>query len=320
MAYGALTLIWGLSFLVILKVIHAFGWVGAVTLRCLLAGTVLLAIATASRRKLRFTVRWWHLVAVGATTVAGQLVGLTFATPRIGTAMAAIFVGTIPLFSMLIGHVWGLERITTQGMFGLILGLSGIVLLVGFPAVPITTTFLIGCCGSLTASVSAALGSNYASRHLQGMGSWESTIGSFFAGGLLTLPLLMVVPVPSRPQPVDYLYLLILGGVMSALAYVLYFRLVADIGATRAISVEFVVTAVAVLVGAVVLHERLTVIQLLGASVIIVGCAVVLGVVPRTRRMSTRRPGPYVPVDSTMAQNPEALSHRATWLFASRRR
>jgi drug/metabolite transporter (DMT)-like permease len=181
--------------------------------------------------------------------------------------MAAIFVGTIPLFSMLIGLVWGLEQFTVMGGVGLALGIAGIVLLVGFPAVPVTTSFLVGCCGSLLGAVSAAFGSNYARRHLRMVGSWEVTAGSFLSGGLLTLPLLVLVPVPTVPRPVDYGYLLLLGGVMSALAYVLYFR--------------FVVTAIAVIIGSVLLHERLSVAQLAGAAVIVSGCSLVLGLVPR---------------------------------------
>jgi drug/metabolite transporter (DMT)-like permease len=107
--------------------------------------------------------------------------------------------------------------------------------------------------------------------------------GSFLFGGLLTLPLLLVVPVPTVPRAVDYGYLLLLGAVMSALAYVLFFRLVADLGATKAISVEFVVTAIAVLLGSLVLDERLSAVQLVGAVVIVGGCALVLGLVPRSR-------------------------------------
>ena len=93
----------------------------------------------------------------------------------------------------------------------------------------------------------------------------------------MTLPLLLVVPVPAMPGALDFLYLVIAGAGMSALTYVLYFGLVASIGATRAISVEFVVTVVAVLIGALALGEPLSVIQFVGGAVIIAGCALVLG-------------------------------------------
>ncbi|HVJ33770.1 MAG TPA: DMT family transporter [Terriglobia bacterium] len=284
-AYLFLAVVWGLSFLVLLRVVQAFGWVGAVTLRSLVAGTTLIVAAKLMRRRLHFTSGWWPLAVVGATTVAAQLIGLSFATPRIGTAMAAIFVAAIPLFSMLIGQAWGIEKITARGLTGLVLGTMGLLLLVGFPSVPVTGSFILGCVASLFASFAAAFGSNYASRHLQHTGAFEVTAGSFLFGGLMTLPLLLAVPVPAMPRLIDFGYLLVLACIMSALNYVLYFRLVASIGATRTISVEFVVTVVAVLVGAFHLHEDLSSMQILGAAVIISGCSLVLGLVPDWKRV-----------------------------------
>ena len=281
--YLFLAVAWGLSFLVLVKVVTAFGWVGAVTLRCLLASATLMGMARVLRRNFSFSLGWRPYAVVGATTVAGQLIGLSYGTPLIGTAMAAILVAAIPLFSMMISQLWGLERMTTPRLVGLLLGMGGIVLLVGFPAVPVTPSFLLGCAACLFASFSAAFGSNYASLHLRRAGSLEVAAGSFLAGGLMTLPLLLVVPIPAMPVPIDFLYLLILACIMSALTYVIYFRLVSVIGPTRAISVEFGVTIVAVLVGALLLKEPLTRIQICGAAIIVTGCMLVLGILPRRR-------------------------------------
>jgi drug/metabolite transporter (DMT)-like permease len=286
--YLGLSVMWGFSFLVLLKVVLAFGWIGAVAFRALVAATTLLGAAALTRRRLDFSAGWRPFAVVGATTVAIQLIGLSFATPRIGTAMAAICIASIPLFSMVIGAAWGNERITLQGAAGLLLGFGGIVMLVGFPAVPVTGSFLFGCGACLLASFSSAFGSNYASLRLRGVGSWEVTIGAFLSGGLMTLPLLFAIPVPGTPRPVDFLYLLIAGCVMSALSYALYFRLVATMGATRAISVEFLVTVIAVLIGAFGLGERLSAVQVAGAAVIVSGCALVLGLVPRVRSAPSR--------------------------------
>lgn len=217
---------------------------------------------------------------MGATTVAGNLIGLNVATPRIGTAMAAIFIATIPLFSMLIGLLWRIEHVDRFGRIGVALGFLGVVLLVGFPAVPVTSAFVVGCVVSLAGAVSAAFGSNYARKHLQQVGSWEQTIGAFLVGGLLVAPLLVVVPVPAAPTALDVGYLVALAAFCSALAYVLYFRLVAEVGATVAVSVEFLVTVIAVVVGATFLGERLSLVQVLGGAVIIVGCSLVLGLLP----------------------------------------
>lgn len=283
-AYLFLAMAWGLSFLVLVHAVEAFGWVGAVTFRCLIAGVTLLIVAAVIRRRLDFRAGWRKLAVVGATTVAGQLVGLSYGVPLIGTAMAAILVASIPLFGMIIAQAWGLERMNARNLTGLALGIAGIVLLVGFPAVPVTLDFLLGSAATLAACFCAAFGSNYTARYLRQTGAWEVTTAAFLSGGVMTLPLLLAVPVPGLPGPIDYLYLLILGAVMSALTYVTYFRLVTAIGPTRAISVEFAVTVVAVLVGALFLGERLSLVQVGGAVVIVAGCALVLGLVPRRFR------------------------------------
>jgi drug/metabolite transporter (DMT)-like permease len=283
LAYVVLTLIWGVSFVLVLRVVDAFGWVGAVSFRALTASAILLAMARATRRRLSFGA-WRPFAVVGATTVAGQLIGLSYATPRIGTAMAAIFVGSIPLFSMVIGRLWGGEHLTRTALVGLVIGFGGIVLLVGFPAEPVTITFILGCFASVFGAVCAAFGSNYAHRQLRTVGSWEQTIGAFFFGGIMTLPLLLLVPVPRSIVPVDVLFLVLLAAMCSSIAYVIYFALVAEVGATLAISVEFAVTVAAVFIGAVLLREPLTIAQLVGGAVIILGCSLVLGLLPVRRR------------------------------------
>lgn len=283
-SYLFLAVTWGLSFLVLAKVVAAFGWVGAVTFRCLLASATLVVVARATGRRFRFTLGWRPYAVVGATTVACQLVGLSYGIPLVGTAMAAIMIAAIPLFSMVISQVWGLERMTPRRLAGLLLGAGGIVLLVGFPAEPITPAFLVGCAACLFASFSAAYGSNYASLHLRTAGSIEVTAGAFLAGGIITLPLLLAVPPPALPGPADLGYMVVLACLMSALNYAIYFRLVSVIGPTRTISVEFAVTVVAVLVGAVLLKEPLTAVQIAGALVIVAGCMLVLGLFPGAAR------------------------------------
>ncbi len=278
--YMFLAITWGFSFVILLHVVESFGWAGAVAIRSLLAGAILLVAARLSGKILNFKFAWKHLIIVGATTVAGQLMFLSIATPLIGTAMAAIFVAAIPLFSMVISHVWGLETISKRGLIGIALGIVGIVMLVGFPEVPWTKVFLFGCISALLAAFFAAYGSNYVSRHMADIGSWEVTIGSFIAGGLITLPLMWFVPIPVAVTPAAIGWLLINAAVVSALNYVLYFRLVSQIGATKTISVEFLVTVVAVIVGTGLLGERLSFIQFAGAGTIVVGCILVLGLLP----------------------------------------
>ena len=278
-SYLFLALVWGSSFVVMDHNIHAFGWAGSVAFRSFLASGTLYLAARAMGRKLDFSCGAFPLFLVGLTTVSLQLGLLSYGLPAIGTAMSAILVATIPLFTMLIAALWGVERFRLGGLVGILLGAAGILLLVGFPAQPVTSGFLIGCAATLGSTLSAAFGSVYAGRRLSKVGSWEITIGAFFFGGLLSLPLIVFVPLPGVPRLVDVGTLLIAGVLMSAITYVIFYRLIASIGPTRAISVEFGVTGVAVTIGTLLLDEPLSLPQIAGGVVIAMGCALVLGVI-----------------------------------------
>lgn len=278
-SYLFLALVWGSSFVVMDHNIHAFGWAGSVAFRSFFAAGTLYLAARASGRKLDFSCGAFPLFMVGLATVALQLGLISYGLPRIGTAMSAILVATIPLFTMLIAAAWGVERFRLNGLVGIGLGAVGIVLLVGFPAQPVTPSFIIGCAATLGSTLSAAFGSVYAGRRLAKTGSWEITIGAFFFGGILSLPLIAFVPLPGVPGLLDVASLLVAGVLMSAITYVIFYRLIASIGPTRAISVEFGVTGVAVTIGTLLLDEPLTLPQVAGGAVIGIGCALVLGVI-----------------------------------------
>ena len=275
-AYVVLSLIWGLSFLFTLRVSNTTGMVGAVSFRALIACATVVLVAALSGRRLVLRGHGRAFLIVGATTVVGQLAPLSLATREIGTAMSAILVGTIPIFSLLLGHVGGHERITAGRAGGVLLSLAGLALLVGFPAVTLTPRFLGGCLLAVFGSFCAAFGSHYAVVRLRGLDPLSIAAGTFLAGGLLGLPLWLLEPIRAWPGTTDVLNLLVLGCVIGALAYVIYFWLLGAIGTTRAISVEFVVNVNGALIGVLFLGERLSLLQYVGAVTVLLGCAVVL--------------------------------------------
>jgi drug/metabolite transporter (DMT)-like permease len=85
------------------------------------------------------------------------------------------------------------------------------------------------------------------------------------------------------PTPASFGWLFLLAGTASSLAYILYFRLVTEIGATKALTTEFLVPVVAVFVGVVFLGESITITDLIGAACILLGSSLVLGLLPINR-------------------------------------
>jgi drug/metabolite transporter (DMT)-like permease len=148
--------------------------------------------------------------------------------------------------------------------------------LVGFPKGSTSKEYLLGILVAIIGCISAAYGSNYTKMKMTSVGAWEQVIGAFFFGGILTAPLLIFVPFQRTPTVGDWFNITALAVMCSSLCYAIYFKLVAEIGATRAISVEFLVTVVAVLIGALYLHESISLIQVLGGTLVIVGCILIL--------------------------------------------
>ena len=276
--YLATASIWGCTWFFILKVVLAFGG-GGIALRAILGSISLYIAAVISRRKLQFG-QLKSLVIVGATTVAAQLLGFNLATPMTGTAVTAILASTIPMFAMGIGHIFNIEHISKVGFVGLILGFVGSVLIIGFPGVEFSLKFFLGCLLCLVGAIGAAAGGIYTKSHLQAIGYWEQTIGSFFIGGLMMLPMFLINPPTHAPEPIDYVYLAVLSIISTGIGYIMYFKLVGEIGATPALTVEFLVTVIAVAIGAGFLGETVSQIQFVGVGAILIGCALVLDLIP----------------------------------------
>ena len=274
--FAILSLLWGVSFLLLLRVVDAFDWAAAISVRSFIASGSVVLLALMIGKKLDFSIGVKHFAILGFTSVSMQLIGLSLAVPRIGTALTAILVGAIPLFSSVIGRLMKIEQIDRKGFYGLILGFIGIVFLVGFPSGQFSDQFFLGFSVCVIGCISAAFGSNYSKLKMSAAGNWEQVIGAFFFGGLFTAPILFFVPIKSGVLAMDWFYMVLLAVFCSAFCYVIYFSLVAKIGATRSISVEFLVTVVAVLVGAFYLNEVISLIQLFGALLVIIGSVLIL--------------------------------------------
>lgn len=271
-------LMWGASFYWLAISIPEFGWAATVSFRAFVASALLVVIAFATRRKLEFHNAWKHFAVLGFASVGMNLGGMNFAMTRLGASLTAILVTTIPLYSLLIEWVWHKKRPTFTMLAGLIIGFLGVVILIGFTPQKIDGAFMLGFLGSVIASTGFAFGGSYAKVHTPHVGSYEQTIGTFLFGGLFTLPLVILVPLNNVPPSWKAIGALVtVAATASSLAYILYFKLVDEIGATKALSTEFLVPVVAVILGSVLLHETITTVQLVGAGVIFIGCALVLG-------------------------------------------
>ena len=282
--YAWVSIMWGSSFALLVPVVASLGWAGAVSFRGFIASGIVFAIALVAKRQLHFAGNWKHFAVLGATSVGMNLGGMNYALDHLGTQLTAILVTTIPLYSLVIESIWSRTKPTLLKTIGLILGFSGVVILIGLSPQAVNKEFWFGIFGSFIGAFGFALGGNYSRVKAAHIGSWEQTIGTFLFGGLWTLPLLIWAPIIKTPTLGDILCLFAVAATASSLAYILYFKLVAEVGATTALTTEFLVPVVAVILGYLLFNESLSGNQILGSIIIMFGCALVMGLTPFNRK------------------------------------
>ena len=211
---------------------------------------------------------------------------------HIDSGLAAIFNASAPLFTALLAlSTDGTQRVAGLRLAGLLLGFAGIVLLVGFEPGG-GERAVAGSLAVVAAAVCYALGALYAGRRFARLSPVLVAFGSLAWASLFALPL-------GAAQASSFgwealLAVLALGVGATAVAYLLYFGLIAGAGASRAILVTYLVPPLALLYGAVLLDEELTAVALTGLALVLTGVA--LGTGRTVRRLRRGRPAAASPM------------------------
>jgi drug/metabolite transporter (DMT)-like permease len=272
-----LAAIWGASFIFFRIIAPVLGAVWTAEFRTLIAGIALLGFALISSAKLEIKVRWKWYAIVGILNSGIPFALIAFAELHLSASLAAILNATSPLWSALVGAVFFAEAFNLKKGIGLILGILGVVVLVGWSPLEPGLQTLLSVGAMLGATLCYGIAANLTKRNLKGAPPLGSSVGSQFASSLALL-LLMPFDLPrALPNPTVVLSLLALAVICTALAYILYFRLIADLGATKALSVTFLVPIFGTLWSFMFLHESIGLEKILGCAIILAGASLVTG-------------------------------------------
>lgn len=272
-----LATLWGGSFLFIRVVVPVLGPIVMVELRVLLAGLVLLGAARLTRSPLEFRARWRQYLVIGALNSAVPFLLISTAELTLPASIAAILNATSPLFGAVFSAVWLSERLTARKMFGIALALCGVVLFVGWSPLVLTPTVLLAVGASLLAASFYGLSGIYVRSKMRGAPPLGIAFGSQWGASLLLAPFVPFALPAAPPSWATVGWLLVLALFSTAAAYILYFRLVVDIGATGALTVTFLTPIFGVFWGALFLREQVTLSHLLGGGIILLGAGLVTG-------------------------------------------
>jgi drug/metabolite transporter (DMT)-like permease len=297
--FALLSSAWGTSFLFIKLGIEDYSPLMLGWLRLSIAALSIWAVVALQRLRPRRSFRLiGALLLVGLVNNALPFTLIPWGEQYIDSGLAAILNSSMPLFTIVIAHfVLADERITLHRLMGLMLGFAGVIVLMAPEVVQsggdvFSSNSLRGQLAVVGAALCYSLATTFIRRYLRDENPIILTAGQTTAASLwLALPVLLTEH-PLNLFQVSFssaFAVLWLGLVSTACAYLLYFNLIARIGATQISLVTYITPGVGVILGAVFLHERITWIML-GAMVMILGGVIIVNGLPGFVRVGAKTP------------------------------
>lgn len=270
----AMCLIWGLPYLFIRIAVDHVSPAELVFLRTAAAALVLMPIALLRHEVAAVLLRWRPLALFAVIEIMIPWVLLGHAEQRISSSLAGLLVAAVPLFGALAFLVTAqAERFTNQQLGGLVLGFAGVACLVGLDLGHVD---LLAVAEMLGVAVCYAAGPLILAR-------WFSDLsGLGVMACALTLTAVVYTPFGIAHPPTDlpteaWVSIGVLALVCTALAFVIFVALIKEAGPTRSTIITYVNPAVAIVLGVLVLDEKITTGMVVGFPLILIGCVVAAG-------------------------------------------
>ena len=282
--------LWGGSFLFMRLGAAEFGPLALVFIRCGGAAMLLVPLLLLRGEGLALREHWRVIALVGLINSAIPFVLFSMAALVLTAALMAVFNATAPIWGALVARLWLGERLEPSRVVGLAIGVAGVVGLswgkADFKPGEHGVSAAVGIAVCLLASVLYGIAANVTRKHLSGVPPMAVAAGSQLAAAVvLALPALMTWP-PQTPGATAWLSAAALSVACTGLAYVLYFRLIANVGASQAVSVTFLIPGFAILWGWLALGEQPTLTMLVGSAIILLGTALAAGLLKLPGRLS----------------------------------
>ncbi len=278
---GALMLLgalWGGSFLFIRVAVPALGPFVLMELRVGLAVVALTLYAVVVGRLSKLRARWREFLIIGTVNTAIPFSLIAAAEIYLTASLAAILNSTTVLFTALVAAVWMGDPLTMRKVVGVILGIIGVAVLVGWDPIELSGVVLLSVGAMLAASLSYALGAVYIKRTFKGIPPLSMSLGQLTGGAIVLLPLAAASLPGERPSAAVTLCVLGLALLSTAVAYLLYFRLIENVGPTSTVTVTLLVPLFGLLFGVLLLDEPFGWGTLAGLAIILSSVTLVTGI------------------------------------------
>jgi drug/metabolite transporter (DMT)-like permease len=279
----SLAAIWGGSFLFMRISAPVLGPAVLVECRLLFAALFLSIVALVLKKSVHLRAHWKHYFILGFFNSALPFLLFAYGARTLSASVESVLNATAPMWGALIGAVVSRQAIKPRVALGLVLGTAGVALLVGFDHVASRPGAGIAIAAALLAAFCYGIASTYA-RSAKSVEPFANAHGTMWSSAIMVLPVLPFFPPSANPSPGVAAAVLALGIVCSGIAYLLYFRLIEEVGTTSALTVTFLAPVFGILWGSLFLGETVGWYTVVGAAVVLVGTALVTGFMPRFKR------------------------------------
>lgn len=273
----ALGFLWGASFLFMRIAGPEFGAFALVEVRVAIAAFVLVPMLYARGQFDQMSDNWTVLGILGIHNTALPFLLLTWATLFLTAGTAGILNATAPIFAAIIAWAWLGERLTLNKAAGLLVGILGVWLLVRDKVGASMEDTTLAVIAALGGSFLYGIGGNFTRRYASHIKPLAVAAGSQVGATLVLLPVAILTWPQDPISMTGWAAAIIMGLFSTALAYILYFRLIANTGPTNAIMVTYLIPIFAMVLGAVFIDEPITVSMVVGCAVILLGTALATG-------------------------------------------
>lgn len=274
-----LSIAWGAAFLFLRVAAPEFGAFALIEVRVALAAVVLLPFLLQSRNAAEILRNWKPILLMGILHYAIPFCLFAYAALTLTSGYTAIINASSPLFAGLIAWIWLGERLEQGRVIGLFIGVAGVALLVWEKVAPQSVSLILPVCAAVAASLCYAVAAVLAKKQLAGVPPNAVASGSMVVAAIVLLPASAWFWPEVSPSQTAWSMAVALGIICTAVAFVVYFQLIARIGPTNAITVTFLAPFFASLFGAWFLNEQLTVSMVVGGATVLAGTTLSTGLV-----------------------------------------
>jgi drug/metabolite transporter (DMT)-like permease len=282
----ALAAIWGGSFLFMRISAPSLGPAVLIEFRVLFAALFLALVGFVLKRRLDLRTHWKHYFILGFFNSALPFLLFAYGARTLSASVLSVLNATAPMWGALLGAAWNRQAVKPRTVLGLVLGTLGVALLVGFDHVASKPGAGIAIAAALLAAFCYGVASLYArtAQRAKHVAPFANAHGTMWASAIIVLPVLPLFPPAAAPTAGVVGAVLALGILCSGIAYILYFRLIEEVGTTSALTVTFLNPVFGILWGALFLGETVGWYTIAGSAIVLLGTALVTGFVPRFGR------------------------------------